>query len=347
MSSQNAPTIETIARQMNVSQSTVSRALRNDPRIAELTRERIFQEAQRLGYRPNPLVSALMTQLRTNRPAASLSTIAYLDTFQRHDEWKLYPTTRKLWQGASERADELGHRLERFWFYEPGISPARLRSILLARGIYALIVKFNPPKENMEHGLPFDFGPFVTATVEFRMSKPATHATTNDQFQSTLLGLRSLHDLDYKRIGLVVSAYNNNAFDFRISGAYHVYQQTIPAKNRLPIHSLPEPQWNKEHFAAWYKAQRPDALLVFGTETREWMRELGLRAPEDVGFAHLDWDASMEGQAGVNQRNELVGSAAVDLLTAHLHRNEFGVPTCPKTVLIEGVWVPGKSAPGQ
>ena len=341
--SQNSPTIETIARKINVSQSTVSRALRNDPRIADLTRKRVKQEALRLGYRPNPLVSALMSQLRTNRPAHCLSTIAYLDTFQSRDEWKLYPTTRKLWQGASERADQLGYKLERFWFYEPGITPDRLRAILLARGIYGMIVKFNPPKHNLMHGLPFDFGPFAVTTVEFRMSKPPVHSATNDQFQSTLLGLNELHELGYRRVGLVVSAYNDNAFDYRISAANLVYQQRIPAARRVPMLSLPENKWTGENFATWYRAHRPDALLVFGTETARWMHDLKIRAPEDVGFAHLDWDPSMGECAGVNQRNDQVGSAAVDLLTSNLHINEFGVPACPKTILIEGVWVPGKT----
>lgn len=48
-----APTIKEIARQLNVSISTVSRALNNNPRIGLATRERIQALARKLNYEPN------------------------------------------------------------------------------------------------------------------------------------------------------------------------------------------------------------------------------------------------------------------------------------------------------
>jgi LacI family transcriptional regulator len=42
-----------IAKAVGVSQSTVSRALRSDPRVAEETRQRVVEAAQRLAYTPN------------------------------------------------------------------------------------------------------------------------------------------------------------------------------------------------------------------------------------------------------------------------------------------------------
>ena len=47
------PTIKEIAKRLNVSVSTVSRALSNHPRIGLPTRERIQQLARELGYEPN------------------------------------------------------------------------------------------------------------------------------------------------------------------------------------------------------------------------------------------------------------------------------------------------------
>jgi hypothetical protein len=56
--------------------------------------------------------------------------------------------------------------------------------------------------------------------------------------------------------------------------------------------------------------------------------------------------AAAPGCAGIDQSGERVGAAAVDLVVEQLHANEFGRPPNPKTVLIEGRWVPGKTAPG-
>lgn len=60
--------MEDVARAAGVHQTTVSRALRNDRRLPEQTRQRIRKLAERLGYRPHPLLTALGVNLRRGRP---------------------------------------------------------------------------------------------------------------------------------------------------------------------------------------------------------------------------------------------------------------------------------------
>lgn len=56
------PTSHDIAREAGVSQSTVSRALRHDPRVDPATAERVLQVATRLGYSPNLSARSLVTR---------------------------------------------------------------------------------------------------------------------------------------------------------------------------------------------------------------------------------------------------------------------------------------------
>lgn len=55
-------TIKDIAEQLNISVSTVSRALKNNPEISLQTREAVQKLAKKLRYKPNPLAVALKTQ---------------------------------------------------------------------------------------------------------------------------------------------------------------------------------------------------------------------------------------------------------------------------------------------
>ena len=55
-------TVQTIAREANVSVGTVDRALNNRGRINEETRRRILEIADQLGYHPNKIASALGRQ---------------------------------------------------------------------------------------------------------------------------------------------------------------------------------------------------------------------------------------------------------------------------------------------
>jgi LacI family transcriptional regulator len=61
-----------VARLARLSQSTVSRALRNDPRVAAETRERVLAAAASLGYVPNALARNLV--LRATRTVGMLVT---------------------------------------------------------------------------------------------------------------------------------------------------------------------------------------------------------------------------------------------------------------------------------
>ena len=54
-------TLEDIARALNVSKMTVSRAINNHPEISPQTRERILATAQKMKYRPNQFARALTT----------------------------------------------------------------------------------------------------------------------------------------------------------------------------------------------------------------------------------------------------------------------------------------------
>ena len=58
------PTIALLAKATGYSTATVSLALRHHPRISDTTRREIAAKAEELGYRPNPMVRALMADVR-------------------------------------------------------------------------------------------------------------------------------------------------------------------------------------------------------------------------------------------------------------------------------------------
>ncbi|MGH9339868.1 MAG: LacI family DNA-binding transcriptional regulator [Acidobacteriota bacterium] len=56
-----AVTLADIARKLNISKMTVSRAINNDPRVKAEVRRRVLELARRLKYRPNQFARALVT----------------------------------------------------------------------------------------------------------------------------------------------------------------------------------------------------------------------------------------------------------------------------------------------
>jgi transcriptional regulator with XRE-family HTH domain len=82
------PTMQEVADRAQVSRMTVSRALRNDPKISLATRERVQQIARDMGYRTNALVSALMSNLRQTRAPSDVTTLAFLTSMPSRSGWR-------------------------------------------------------------------------------------------------------------------------------------------------------------------------------------------------------------------------------------------------------------------
>ncbi|MGH7994758.1 MAG: LacI family DNA-binding transcriptional regulator, partial [Opitutaceae bacterium] len=132
-----------VAVRAGVHPTTVSMALKSHPRIPPATRERIAKIAAELDYRPNPLVAALMHYRRARRQLVVQATLAWVTDYPTRDGWK-DPDMEWAYRAAADRAHELGFKLDPHWAAEPGISPARFRQILAARGITGVIVSRLP-----------------------------------------------------------------------------------------------------------------------------------------------------------------------------------------------------------
>src|SRR5258708_16290688 len=90
-------TMKTIAAQAGVTQATVSMCLANNPRIPPATRVRIQAVADRLGYRPNPYVSALMRIRRQGRAHREMPVLALVNGYDNATAWRdTAPRTLRL-----------------------------------------------------------------------------------------------------------------------------------------------------------------------------------------------------------------------------------------------------------
>ncbi len=117
-----------------------------------------------------------------------------------------------------------------------------------------------------------------------------------------------------------------------------------PVKNRLPVLMVSEDSADSQTaFHQWVRRWKPDALLCSGHLQAEWLLQMGLRAPKDIGIAHLNLAPDVGHWAGIDPQIELIAAAAVDMLVAQIHRHERGVPAVPRENMLKGVWVQGQT----
>jgi LacI family transcriptional regulator len=329
-------TMDTIAKRARVSRSTVSRALRDHPAIPHSTRQRIKTIADELGYRPNPFVTVLMSQLKLVKRTDVTSTLALVSAFPLGTGWKDNPSVTRMVEGAIVQSNRLGYRLETFYLAEPGMTPERLSSILDTRRIPGVIILPTPESGS---DLKLEWAKFCAVALGYSLASPNLHRVCNHLAHTIAKTLDNVISLGYRRIGLALRSDTDTRVDHSWRSGYLLYADMFPEVEFLPM--LLTCNWNKESFCAWYLKHKPEVVITDDLSTQEWLRHLRVRIPRDVGLAHLDCSKSRHICSGIDQHHEIMGAAAVDLVVGQLYRNETGVPLHPKTVMIEGTWING------
>lgn len=337
----SAPSIREIARSLGLSHTTVSEALRDSPRVNPATRRRVQKAAKAVGYRPNPLAGALMSEMRRARSGTFRGVLAILDL----DGPESRPASsnryhRELARGASARAAELGFKAETIVTGTQGISDSRLDTILQARGIRGLLLL---PIAGEANVMGLDWSHFSGIYTDYLIERPALHSVCPDHYRSMVYAVQRLYALGYQRLGLVLHSNHDARLLHRWEAAFRTYHAHHDRKEALP--PLVVDELDRKSFIAWFKSRKPDAVLCHRAEVMEWMIECGARIPETHGFCCLNVTSNSIPCAGLDLQPALLGARGVELLIAALHRNDCGVPEHPSTTTISARWVEGPTLP--
>lgn len=334
-----AVTIRDVARKAGVSIATVSKSLAHKPDIAAATRNTILSICAELGYRPNPLISALMRHRRRRSAPATGLTLAYVTAFPTPAGWRSTPAPifRQMYAGAESRAAERNYRIEHFWLYRDGMSNERFSAMLHARGIRGILFA---PVPDTRVTIELTWPSFSVVGLGLTPTTSYFHRVSTDYFQGMLLALEECQKAGYKRPGFTVRLETIKRLEFRWEAAFLV------AKERLGFRSLPRPlvvdEWTPAKLEGWLQREKPDVVLgpVLG-QLEELLRATGRRIPEDIGLVGLLVPRPGDRLSGIVQHGEIVGAAAVDQLISQMERDEKGQPEHPMTYTMLGTWNPG------
>ncbi|MFA6962867.1 MAG: LacI family DNA-binding transcriptional regulator [Opitutaceae bacterium] len=328
------PSLRELAAKLGVSHATVSMALRNHPSISAATRERVQALARQMNYRGNILVSALLAQVRRRRVNATGEVIAMLIE---GDGLHHAPVVASVWDSIRQRARQLGLKLELFPLGHKGEDSASVGRVLFNRGIRGLIIA---PMPLDLLPLQIDWGLHVVVAVGYSFQQRELNRVANAHFNGLMACYRGLRDAGRRRIGCVMRCDEDER-------SRHYWQAAALCAPRLhgggviPPLMLDSPV-NEGKFDPWFRRYRPDAIIGNNPDyVLDWLAKRGLRVPDKVGYASLDLAPGAK-IPGVRQSWEGIFITAVDQLAGELARNEFGLPASPKTILVEGVWNPGR-----
>jgi len=325
-------TLTQIASAAGVSIATTSYALRNDRRIPRSTADRVQAVAKRLGYRPNPRVSALMAHIRQAQPVTVGERIAFLWNDAAPGE-RPYQT---ILDGARERAIQLGYSLEEFWLSSPGLSARRLQQILYNRGIVGILI--SPSSlPNPKFRIEWNWNLFSAAVIGTAESEPELHHSAHHHYGGMRLAMLQLQAMGKRQIiGLLNKRIEERARRAWSAGflAHH------PLTNRAWDFLAQENPEKTSDLASWIRRRKPDAIVAHGVIIEILFSQGWLPSPQTT-VVLLDSVPNPWGFGGIDQGERVIATNAVDLVAGQLQRNERGVPEHVKMLLYAGRWVPG------
>ena len=331
------PSLRQLAHELGLSHTTVSEALRDNPRVKPETRAQVLKVALAMGYRRNPLAGALMSEMRRSRAGTFRGVLAVLDLDG--PEGRPAGPARyhsELTKGATKRAAELGFKADVFAVGTGNLSLERLDTILQSRGIRGI---FLLPVRETPDLTRLGWTHFSGMYSDYVIERPGLHAVCPDHYRAMLTALDRLSALGYKRPGLMLNGLHDKRLLYRWEAAYHAYQTHHDGMTRLPPLILSEP--NQADFTRWFRTVKCDVVLAHMPEVIHWMEAAGARVPETHGFCCLNVLNSADPCAGLDLQPRMLGVRGVELLISQVLCNEVGAPDVPMTTVLPASWVDG------
>jgi DNA-binding LacI/PurR family transcriptional regulator len=330
-----------VAAAAKVCVMTVSLALRDNPRISTTTRDRIKRLAAELGYHPDPELSRLMNHLRGSRIVPGKIGVALID---------FYPTAgfienvynAKIRSGAERRADELGFSITTMHAADYKLSLPNLLKVIRARGLEGALIMPSVVPLELDPAVNWN-GISVVATSKSILA-PRFHCVLPNQFGNAMRLLETLQGQSQQRICAVF----DELFDERTGHNFTAAVNWRPAgRSTLIVPQAASPLDRAELVAGWLAEQRPDAVfaqsdaVVAGIPRLRRVRPrlnfqvISLGEHNSAGFSYLD------------ERADLVGAGAIDLLGGMMYYHETGIPAHPRTTLLDGKLVLSRKVVGR
>lgn len=330
-------TLRKLAEVAGLSVSAVSMALRNHPAISPKTRARVGKLARELGYHPDPKISSLMRHLREGASSDYRETIAFLSSYENHEQWRRF-SQHDYYLGAQARAAELGYRVELFHWGAPDMRPARLSRMLVARGIRGLLISASLPKTRLR----FDWDHFAAVSFGYSLESPHLHRATSDHYFAMVTALRHLKKEGCRRIGFNVDAADDTKVIGQWRSVYSLFQDSLPPERRIPANVT---HLGRGGLDAWLRQHRPDAIISAGCDFPIDYESTQQRpAPADIAYVNLNICRADERSRGIDTDSYAVGQLALGHLASMLQRNETGLPKDPQTLSTLGKWIENHDA---
>lgn len=330
-------TIKEIALKSGFSPSTVSYALRDNPRIPEETREKIKAAATELGYQRDAHLGQLMAHLKNRHGRSASCPVVWVNSTTNPAHWHETPWAREFYESACARAKEQGFALSELWIHDQKLPHSRIDEVLKARGTQGLIL--STPLRGQDWTQWIDWNSYATVVLDDPFAMPQFDRIYANYSANMRLAVEQAFARGYKRPKVWLTDYEDYWTGYGYT--YECLRQNRIHPELEPLLTPLSKEITLETARAWMEKHNPDVVIAptatFGTK----LVELGYRIPEDVGYIAMYVLNADSKWTGISQLHTQQSIIAVDRLAALLQQNTPGRQPHPQHIQIRGEWHEG------
>ena len=327
-------TIKDIAKELNVHHSTVSRALRNDPRVNEKTRDAVLAYARDHEYQTN--MNAVQLRGQTN------NAIALIVPNINHSFFS------DIISQLTDLAFQKGYVISVFQSNEKYLQEKEIVNTIIKHNFAGVIVSIAKDTINSEHfavlkkfGIPLVFFDRVCEDIH-------TPKVLVNNYEITFSATEHLVNKGYKRIAHLTGTNNINVFRDRQNGYIDAlrknnlgYIQPIVLEDDFSI------EIGKSIFSKlWNSPERPDAIVSSSVHLTMGIllqaRAYGIEIPKELGlitFGTLLSSEIIQPQITyIEQLEKEIAEISFDLLEKMMNHELSGDETLEREVNAEIIY---------
>ncbi|MDX5417828.1 MAG: LacI family transcriptional regulator [Hymenobacteraceae bacterium] len=328
MSTKTKVTIHDIAEKLNITASTVSRALNDNPRISDATKKAVLKAAKQLNYQPNNIAAAL-------RHGKSYIIGVIVPTADRH-------FFASVVRGIEEIANNLNYKVIICQSYDNYEKEVQTIEALLNSRVDGIIASIGKNTENFDHfkkvqskGIPLVL--FDRTTDELEVSQVMI-----DDYLGAYKTVEHLIQQGCSRIAHFTSPKKVSVFKERLRGYMDALRDyEIPYDEQLVIKSDLQLEDGRESMKKLLKLkQMPDAVFsasdYAAMGAMQVLKERDIQIPQQValaGFSNEPFTSFTDPPlTTVDQRSIKMGNITAELFFEHFKAGEKDIVS-QKTVL--------------
>jgi DNA-binding LacI/PurR family transcriptional regulator len=333
------PSYRDIAAKTGVSAQTVSYVVRNTPGVSAATRKRVLAVMKKMGYRPQPALSALMRQYRLHPAKRDAMKMAFINSWNEPLSKSSAEPLRNFYLGARAQADRLGYQVEEFQGGETSDDQAKLRKQLRFSGAEGVLLF---PTLSPSTKLNLDWENYSVVEIGQPLQGVEVTLVIPDHFGNAFRLCQRLVEEGFSRIGFL----HDRSEHERIGGTYlgGVLAASFLDDQKHFVPPLSGHGLTTSQAIKYVQTKKCDALIVGAHFDPQLLRDAGISVPGDVSLFGTGVYSSdvAAGIFGIDEEWFQVGEIAAQHLARLMQSHERGFTDVREVVTVPGRWIQGK-----